>query len=74
MFGTWVNLLASEIIIKRRHNLIIICGLITQGVVPRKIYFLKGYTEEMLSLFLKRPIKLEIQTVVDKKDTIFKYI
>ncbi|ESO00084.1 hypothetical protein HELRODRAFT_83596 [Helobdella robusta] len=72
--GTWINLFASEIIIKRRQNLIIIAGIVTQDAVPRKMYFLKGYTEELLSLLLKRPVKMEIQTVSSKKDVIFKWI
>ena len=42
--------------------------------MPRQMYFLKGYTEEMLSYILKCPVRLEIQTVKDKKDVIFKYI
>ncbi|GAB1600763.1 28S ribosomal protein S24, mitochondrial-like [Argonauta hians] len=74
MLGTWPQLLMSEVIIKRRHNLIVIAALVSQRLLPQKIYFLQGYTEEMLSYILKCPIKLEIQTVKDKNDVIFKYI
>ncbi|XP_014768081.1 28S ribosomal protein S24, mitochondrial [Octopus bimaculoides] len=74
MHGTWPRLLMSDVIIKRRHNLIVVAALISQNLLPQKIYFLQGYTEEMLSYILKCPIRLEIQTVKDKKDIIFKYI
>ena len=73
MLGTWMNIFVSEIIIKRRHNLVVIAGLV-KSTVPRKVCFLKGYSEEMLAIFLKRPVKLELQIVDDKKDCIFKYI
>ena len=74
VFGTWPTLFASEIIIKRRQNMIIICGIVTQDAAPRSMYFLKGYTEELLSLFLKRPVKMEIQSVTSLKDMHFKMI
>ncbi|KAK3586111.1 hypothetical protein CHS0354_033234 [Potamilus streckersoni] len=73
MYGTWHNLFASEVIIKRQYNQIIIAGLIEQSN-HNNIYFLIGYTEELLSFLLKCPVKVEIQTVADKKDLIFRYI
>lgn len=73
MEGTWHGMFLSELIIKRRQNMIILAGLVTRTVLPRKIYFLIGYTEEILSHFLKRPVKIEIQTVDHKKDMHFKY-
>ena len=39
-----------------------------------QVYFLIGYTEEMLSQWLKCPVKLELQVVEDPKDVIYKYI
>lgn len=72
--GTWHNLFVSEVIVKRRQNLIIISGLVAQSVAARKMYFLQGYTEELLASVLKRPVKLEIQTVGRKKDVFFKWI
>ncbi|KAI0220347.1 28S ribosomal protein S24, mitochondrial [Lamellibrachia satsuma] len=74
ILGTWHNLMLSEVIIKRRHNLIVICGLAYRGIAPRKMYFLQGYTEELLACLLKRPVKVEIQTVESRKDMIFKWI
>ena len=74
MRGTWHNLFASEVIIKRQHNIIRIAGIITQTIAPYKIYFLTGYTEELLSYWLQCPIKLELVTTESKKDVIFKYI
>lgn len=72
--GTWPKLFLSEIIIKRQFNMIRISGLVYQGIPQRKMYFLIGYTEELLSFWLQCPVKLELQTVYDKTATIFKYI
>lgn len=74
MKGTWHNLFPTEVIIKRQHNIIRICGIITRNVVPYKIYFLTGYTEEFLSYWLQCPIKVELVTTNSKQDVIFKYI
>ncbi|KRT83048.1 hypothetical protein AMK59_4545 [Oryctes borbonicus] len=74
MKGTWHGLFMSEIIIKRQHNMIRIAGIVLQSISSRKMYFLIGYTEELLSFWLQCPTKLELQTVSDKKDVVFKYI
>nr|CAG4651467.1 EOG090X0I6M [Simocephalus serrulatus]SVE94608.1 EOG090X0I6M [Simocephalus serrulatus] len=74
MTGTWHDLFCSEIIIKRQHNLIRIAGLVRQGIPPRKMYFLLGYSEELLASWLQCPVKLELQTIERKEATIFKYI
>ncbi|GIY16754.1 28S ribosomal protein S24, mitochondrial [Caerostris darwini] len=74
MFGTWHRIFVSDVIIKRRHNLIIIAGIVTQSLQASKLYFLIGYTEEMLSYIFKCPVKIELQSVADKKDVVFKYI
>ncbi|KAJ3641599.1 hypothetical protein Zmor_028099 [Zophobas morio] len=72
--GTWHALFVSEIIIKRQHNIIRVAGIIRRSIGARKIYFLIGYTEELLSFWLQCPVKLELQTVADRSDVIFKYI
>ncbi|EDW24416.1 GL24137 [Drosophila persimilis] len=72
--GTWHALVCSEIIIKRQHNTIRVASIIRQGISPRKMYFLIGYTEELLSYWMQCPVTLELQTVADKKDVVFKYI
>ncbi|XP_011267400.1 28S ribosomal protein S24, mitochondrial isoform X2 [Camponotus floridanus] len=74
MRGTWHNLFVSEVIIKRQHNIIRIAGIITRSIAPYKIYFLTGYTEELLSYWLQCPIKIELVTTDSKKDVVFKYI
>jgi len=38
------------------------------------MYFLIGYTEELLSYWMQCPVTLELQTVGDRKDVVFKYI
>ena len=74
MTGTWHDLFCSEVIIKRQHNIVRIAGIIRQQVPPRKMYFLIGYCEELLSYWLQCPVKLEVQTVEKREDTVFKYI
>ncbi|KAJ9581131.1 hypothetical protein L9F63_023690 [Diploptera punctata] len=74
MMGTWHNLFESEVIIKRQHNIIRIVGIVRQAINARKMYFLIGYCEELLSFWLQCPVKLELQTVSDKNDVVFKYI
>lgn len=74
MSGTWHGLFVSDLIIKRKHNLIIIAGLISQTQNPTRVYFLKGYTEELLSYLLRRPIRIEVQTVRHPRDVQFKWI
>ena len=72
--GTWTQLFLSEIIIKRQHNTIRVAALMKKGLQQQKVYFLIGYSEEMLSQWLKCPVKLELQVVANPKDVIYKYI
>lgn len=74
MSGTFHNLLCSEVIIKRQFNTIRIAVITSRSLTPRKMYFLIGYTEELLSYWLQCPTTLELQTIEDKRDVIFKYI
>ncbi|CAM1305948.1 MRPS24 (predicted) [Pycnogonum litorale] len=74
IYGTWHGLFLSEVIIKRRYNLIVISGIVQRSIHPRKMYFLLGYSEEMLSYLMKCPIKMEIQTTPSNTDVIHKYI
>jgi small subunit ribosomal protein S24 len=67
-------MIMSEIIVKRQHNMVRVAALVHQKIMTRKIYFLIGYTEEMLSLWLKCPVKLEFQFLDSAKDVIYKYI
>jgi small subunit ribosomal protein S24 len=76
LLGTFHDLFASEIIIKRRFNTINIGFLIK---IPRnnradaqKIYFLIGYSEQLLSFLLKCIVKIQVQTIYNKNDLIFK--
>ncbi|XP_018326071.1 28S ribosomal protein S24, mitochondrial isoform X2 [Agrilus planipennis] len=72
--GTWHNLFVSEVIIKRQHNIIRIAGIVHQQANARQMYFLIGYCEELLSYWLQCLVKMELQTVQDKRDVVFKYI
>ncbi len=72
--GTWLEVLQSDIIIKRRMNVVYLAIMISKLYRPQKVYFLVGYTEELLSLLLKRPVKLHIQTIHNPEDVVFKKI
>lgn len=74
MSGTFHNIFVSELIIKRQHNIIRIAGIIDRKILPRKLYFLTGFTQELLSYWLQCPVKLELQSVPTKEDVVFKYI
>lgn len=74
MTGTWHNIFLSELCIKRNHNVVRIVGIIKQNLGARKLYFLIGYTQELLSYWLQCPVKLELQSVTNPEDVIFKYI
>ncbi|XP_018617976.1 small ribosomal subunit protein uS3m [Scleropages formosus] len=72
IFGTFHGLLANELVIKRRGNMLVVCALFTQKIPAYKLYFLIGYTETLLSYFYKCPVKMEVQTVKDK--VVYKYL
>ena len=74
LHGTWPEAIATEVIIKRQHNLIRIAAIIDRSIPPKKVYFLLGYTEEILKYWLKCPVKLELQSIDHKDDIIYKYI
>lgn len=72
MFGTFHGCLANEIVIKRRGNMLVVCAVAVQKLVPQKFYFLIGYSETLLSHLYKCPVKLEVQTLDVK--LVYKYI
>ncbi|XP_027562132.1 28S ribosomal protein S24, mitochondrial [Neopelma chrysocephalum] len=72
MYGTFPGLLADEVVLKRRGNLLVICALLNRALAPSKIYFLVGYTETLLSHFYKCPVRLELQTVPAR--VVYKYL
>ncbi len=74
MHGTWPDLILSEVIVKRQHNLVRVAAIIKRTSGQRTVYFLLGYTEELLSLWLKCPVKLELQTLESEMDIVYKYI
>ncbi|WAQ96505.1 RT24-like protein [Mya arenaria] len=72
--GTWHNKQATDIVIKRRHNMIAIFMYILAPRDLQPVYFLTGYTEELLSCLLKCPVKLELQSLNKASDLTFKMI
>lgn len=74
IIGTWYKIWLSEVVIKRRHNDLIICGIVCPLPSISTIYFLTGYTEELLSHMLKYNVKMEVQCVESRKDIIYKYV
>ncbi|KAF6033803.1 MRPS24 [Bugula neritina] len=72
--GTFQEYLLGEVIIKRRVNMVNLAFLVKRTPSTRTHYFLKGYTEAMLSKYLKCIVKIEIQTVENPRSLIFKKI
>ncbi|XDV54739.1 hypothetical protein PO909_022965 [Leuciscus waleckii] len=72
IYGTFHGCLADEVVIKRRGNILVICAVMIQKLLPSKFYFLIGYTEKLLSHFYKCPVKIELQTVEEK--IVYKYL
>lgn len=64
----------TQVIIKRQFNHVRIAAIVRRAVSPTKMYFLLGYTEELLGNWLQCPVTLELQTVDSFKDVVFKYI
>ncbi|XP_067948972.1 small ribosomal subunit protein uS3m-like [Watersipora subatra] len=74
IIGTFQDTLFGEVIVKRRANIIYLAFIVRRYMNPSSQYFLRGYTEKMLSTILKSQVKLEIQTINDPRDLIFKKI
>lgn len=74
LYGTFHGVLASEIIIKRRFNQIDISFLtkLPRGFYSQKVYFLVGFSEELLSCLFKCVVKIQPQTIINKRDLIFR--
>ena len=63
-------------VIKRRGNLVMVTAILATGHLSQadRVYWLAGYTEELLSHLLKQPVKLEIQTIDSNDELIVKWI
>lgn len=72
--GTFPRLLASDVIIKRRGNQIVLNFFVLRRTSASSLCFLIGYTEEILSYILKCVVKLELQTIDNETDLTYKYI
>ena len=72
--GTWIGLIASEVIIKKRGNMTLVSFVSLRAMPPAKLYFLIGYTEELLSILLKTVVKVELQTIGKMEDIIYKFV
>lgn len=74
ILGTWYKVWLSEVVIKRRHNDIVVCGIVCPLPSMSAIYFLMGYTEELLSHLLKYNVKMEVQCVPSRRSVIHKHV
>ena len=72
--GTWYKIWLSEVVVKRQHNAITVCGLVCPLPSMVTVHFLTGYSEELLSHILKCNVKIEIQCVDDKRSLVYKHI
>ena len=74
ILGTWDKMWLSEVVIKRRHNTIVVCGIVSPLPSIKTTHFLIGYAEELLTHMLKCNVKVDIQCVNSKNDLVFKRI
>lgn len=72
--GFWPQLVMGDVVIKRRANMVYLAFFIASRLKPEKVYFLAGFTEQILSYLLKCPVKLEVQSGTHPKSMIIKYI
>ncbi|XP_034250023.1 28S ribosomal protein S24, mitochondrial [Thrips palmi] len=62
--GAWFcHIKGQQIIIKRQHNIIRIAFCLPKKLPPQSVYFITGFCERLLSIWLHCPVKLEIQAV-----------
>lgn len=74
ILGTWYKVWLSEVVIKRRHNDVVICGIVCPLPKISTVYFLMGYTEQLLSHMLKYNVTMEVQCVPSRKNVIHKCV
>lgn len=72
--GTWYKLWLSEVVVKRQHNNITVCGIVCPLPTISTIYFLIGYSETLLSHLLKSNVRVEVQCVKNKQELVYKLI
>ncbi len=74
LYGTFHDLFTSEILIKRKLNTINIGFLVKlpNKSFIQKVYFLTGYAEEFLSCWFKCVVKIQVQTVYNTRDLVFR--
>lgn len=64
IYGAWFsNVKGQQIIIKRHHNIVRIAFCMPKKLNPQAAYFMTGFSEQLLSIWLHCPVKLEIQAV-----------
>lgn len=74
ILGTWYKVWLSEVVIKRRHNEVLVCGIVCPLPSMSAVYFLMGYTEELLSHLLKYNVKVQVQCVPSRRHVIHKHV
>jgi len=74
ILGTWYKIWMSEVVIKRQHNNILICGVVCPLPTVKTMYFLTGYTETLLTELLGCNVSVEVQCVANDKAVIYKYV
>ena len=74
ILGTWYKIWLSEVVIKRQHNNILICGIVCPLPTRNTVHFLTGYTEELLSHLFKCNVTVWVQAVNSKADIVHKHV
>lgn len=73
LVGTFYRLLKSEIVIKRRLNILDISVFVSPMLRPEKCHYLTSYSEEFLGRLLRYNVKLNLLVASDD-DMIHKYV
>lgn len=74
ILGTWYKIWISEVVIKRQHNNIAICGVVVPLPSAKTVHFLIGYSEELLSHLFQCNVKVWVQAVNSKPNLIYKHV
>ena len=73
IYGTFYRLTVSEIVLKRRLNILDIIMFVNRNTNTVKYQYLVSYTEEILSKLLRYNVKVHL-LLASQEDMIYKYV
>ncbi|KAI1711617.1 mitochondrial ribosome subunit s24 domain-containing protein [Ditylenchus destructor] len=76
IFHDFLSFDGKEFVLKRRGNVLYVTGFLCykRWINWKKVYWLWGFTEELLSNLLKQPVKFELQFVKDDELRTYTYV